>query len=124
MGQGRPRHLAGAAAPAAGTVRVSFDYLADELDNAKAWARDDFLLVNGTNVFLYPGGHRPSASRRRSRSTTESDWRVATGMHPSPARPTRYRESNYHDLVDMPLFIGRFDLDSVTVEGKVTRVAT
>ena len=63
-----------------------------------------------------------------------------TGLHPSTAHrilndltigrlvdrpePGSYREANYHDLVDMPLFIGRFDFDSVTVQGKVTRVAS
>ena len=36
---------------AAGTVTVRFDFLADTLDNAMAWSRPDFLLVNGTNVF-------------------------------------------------------------------------
>ncbi|HEX9165723.1 MAG TPA: PDZ domain-containing protein, partial [Gemmatimonadales bacterium] len=105
-----------------GTVRVSFDYYADELDNAKAWARDDFLLVNGTNVFLYPEGMGfgfPATVRVH----TEPAWRVATGMRRADSAHT-FREANYHDLVDMPLFIGRFDLDSVTVEGKVTRVAT
>jgi predicted metalloprotease with PDZ domain len=105
-----------------GTVRVSFDYAADELDNAKAWARDDFLLLNGTNVFLYPEGIGfgfPATVRVHA----EPGWRVATGMRRADSTNT-FRESNYHDLVDMPMFIGRFDLDSVTVEGKVTRVAT
>src|SRR6185436_8594523 len=37
-----------------GPVEVRFSYLADDLDNARAWARSDFLMVNGTNVFLYP----------------------------------------------------------------------
>ena len=37
-------------------VTVSFDYYADSLDNAMAWARDDFAFFNGTNVFLYPEG--------------------------------------------------------------------
>ena len=30
------------------------------LDNAMAWAGRDFLLFNGTNVFLYPEGRRLS----------------------------------------------------------------
>jgi predicted metalloprotease with PDZ domain len=108
--------------PKAGAVSVSFDYLADALDNAMAWSRDDFLLLNGTNVFPYPEGQGldfPATVVIR----TEPDWRVATGMRPGPT-PGTYQEANYHDLVDMPLFIGRFDLDSVNVNGKVTRVAT
>lgn len=108
--------------PRAGPVTLSFNYLADALDNAMAWARDDFLLLNGTNVFPYPEGQGldfPATVVIQ----TEPDWRVATGMRPGPT-PGTYQEANYHDLVDMPLFIGRFDLDSVTVNGKVTRVAT
>jgi predicted metalloprotease with PDZ domain len=105
-----------------GTVRVSFEYLADELDNAKAWARDDFLLLNGTNVFLYPEGAGFGFPATVT-ITTEPGWRVATGMRPTAGTNT-FREANYHDLVDMPMFIGRFDLDSVIVEGKATRVAT
>ena len=108
--------------PGAGPVTVSFDYLADNLDNAMAWARDDFLLLNGTNVFLYPEGQGLDFPATVA-VHTEPGWRVATGMRPGPV-PGTYREANYHDLVDMPLFIGRFDLDSVTVNGKVTRVAT
>src|SRR5687768_17698893 len=37
-------------AVAPGTVSVEFDFLADSLDNAMAWSKDDFLMDNGTNV--------------------------------------------------------------------------
>src|SRR5712671_4708703 len=40
----------------AGEVTVRFDYQADSLDNAFTWSRPDFLLFNGTNLFLYPEG--------------------------------------------------------------------
>ena len=33
------------------SIRVSFRYRADTLDNAMSWARPDFLLFNGTNLF-------------------------------------------------------------------------
>ena len=39
-----------------GAVTVRFDYIADSLDNADTWSRPDFLLFNGTNLFLYPEG--------------------------------------------------------------------
>ena len=38
------------------SVVVSFDFLADSLDNAFAWSRPDFAFFNGTNLFLYPEG--------------------------------------------------------------------
>src|SRR5204862_257262 len=80
------------------------------LDNAMSWARPDFLLVNGTNVFMYPEGRSPTFPATVV-VHTESDWQVATGMAPAGTRT--YGATNYHDLVDMPFFIGNFDLDSV-----------
>src|SRR5215218_6314761 len=38
--------------------------------------------------------------------------------------PRTYRAADYHELVDMPVFVGRFDLDSVTISGKVVRYGT
>lgn len=105
-----------------GEVTITFDFLADQLDNAKAWSRPDFLLVNGTNVFLYPEG-RSLDFPARVTVRTEPGWLVATGMTPDAA-PRSYRAGNYHDLVDMPFFIGRFDLDSTRVEGKWIRLAS
>ncbi len=102
-------------------ITVSFDYLADTLDNAMSWSRPDFLLFNGTNVFPYPEGRSfdfPATVRIR----TESGWRVATGMSPGSS-PLTYTASNYHDLVDMPFFVGRFDLDSARAGKGWLRIA-
>src|SRR5690606_6957527 len=91
------------------------------LDNAMSWSRSDFLLFNGTNVFPYPEGQSldfPASVRIR----TESDWRVVTGMAPGSA-PGSYSASNYHDLVDMPFFVGRFDLDSTRAGKGWLRIA-
>lgn len=105
-----------------GEVTVTFDFQADQLDNAMAWSKPDFLLVNGTNVLLYPEG-RSLEFPATVTVSTEPDWQVATGMSPAGAART-YTEGNYHDLVDMPFFIGRFDLDSAQVGGKWVRLAT
>lgn len=102
-------------------ITVSFTYFADSLDNAMAWAQRDFLLFNGTNLFLYPEG-RPLTFPARVTVHTEPDWRVATGMHAEGANS--YRATNYHDLVDMPFFIGRFDIDSAQISGKYVRYVT
>ena len=103
-------------------VTVSFDVLADTLDNAMSWTRPDFALFNGTNVFLYPEG-RGFDFPARVRIHTDSTWLVATGMAPAGARRT-YGASTYHDLVDMPFFVGRFDFDSVRVAGHWFRIAS
>ena len=34
------------------SISVTFDYQADTLDNAMAWAKPDFAFFNGTNLFL------------------------------------------------------------------------
>ena len=109
-------------ATGAGTVQLRFEFLADSLDNAMAWARPDFLMINGTNAFLYPEGIGFDFPATVTVST-EADWQVATGMRlVGPGRV--YREQNYHDLVDQPFFIGRIDLDGTTVGGKSWRIAS
>ncbi|HEY7634428.1 MAG TPA: PDZ domain-containing protein [Gemmatimonadales bacterium] len=104
------------------TVTVRFNYLADSLDNAMAWARPDFSFFNGTNLFPYPEGQGTNFAATVT-VKTQPDWQVATGMTPSQESRT-YREVNYHDLVDRPFFVGRFDYDSMQVAGVWTRLAT
>ena len=105
-----------------GEVTITFDFLANQLDNAMAWSAPEFLMVNGTNVFLYPEGRSLDFPAKVS-VTTESGWRVATGMTPD-AGARSWKAGNYHDLVDMPFFIGKFDFDSTQVAGKWIRLAS
>lgn len=105
-----------------GMVTVEFDFRADQFDNAKAWAVSDFAFVNGTNVFFYPEGRTLSFPATLTVETSEG-WKVATSMTPGTA-PRTYSAARYDDLVDMPLFIGNFDLDSAQVSGRWTRLAT
>jgi len=107
-------------ADGAGPVSVRFDYVADSLDNAMAWSRPDFAFFNGTNVFLYPEASDREFPADVVIHTTEG-WRVATGMTGGAGR---YSASRYHDLVDMPVFVGRFDLDSTQIDGRWYRLAT
>lgn len=104
------------------TVTVRFDYRADTLDTGMSWSAPDFAYFNGTNLFLYPEGRGfnfPAAVTIR----TAPGWRVATGLTPAP-EPGTYSAANYHDLVDMPTFVGAFDIDSSRVEGHWYRLAT
>jgi predicted metalloprotease with PDZ domain len=104
------------------SVTVRFDYIADTLDNAMAWARPDFVLFNGTNLLPYPEGAGldfPATVAVK----TQPGWMVATAMKPDRA-PRSFRETNYHDLVDMPFFVGRMDYDSMQVAGRWTRLAS
>ena len=100
---------------------IAFTYTADTLDNAMAWSTDDFLMVNGTTVFMYPDG-QPLDYPARLTVTTQSGWRVATGM--TAAGSHEFTSASYHELVDMPLFIGHFDLDSRPIAGHPVTLAT
>ena len=110
---------------AARSITVSFSLLADTLDTAASWATPDFVLFNGTNIFLYPEG-RPAEFAAAVVVVTEAEWKVATGMKPSGTSPAprAYSASNYHDLVDMPFMVGVFDLDSARIADRWTRLAT
>ena len=108
---------------ARGRVTVRFDYLADTLDNAMSWTRPDFALFNGTNLFFYAEGRGFDVGATVVVHTT-GGWQVATGMEQTASATstagagtvaTTYTARNYHDLVDMPFFVGRFDIDSVSV---------
>ena len=105
----------------AGQVRVSFNYSATKLDNANAWTKSDFAFFNGTNLFLYPEG-RPAEYPSTVVIHTSPSWRIATGM--TQTSSNSYSAPNYHDLVDMPFFVGRFDIDSAQAGGKTMRFAS
>src|SRR6266480_1527211 len=105
----------------AGMVRVSFKYLADAVDRAVAWTAPNFAFFNGTNVFLYPAGRGFTWPARVSIHTQPS-WLVATGMDPASG-VNNFTASNYHDLTDMPFYVGRFAIDSAQVAGKWIRLA-
>ena len=103
-------------------VTVTFDVHADTLDNAMAWTRPDFAMFNGTTVFLYPEG-RGFNFAATVRVEAPTSWLVATGMTYAGQAKT-FTAPSYHDLVDMPFFVGRFDLDSARVSDMWVRLAT
>jgi len=105
----------------AGTVRVTFNYLADAVDRAVAWTAPNFAFFNGTNLFFYPAGRGFNWPARVS-VRTEASWRIATGMDPAPGT-NNFTATNYHDLTDMPFYVGRFAIDSTQIAGKWIRLA-
>ncbi len=105
----------------AGEVTVHFDSKADSLDNAMSWTKSDFGFFNGTNLFLYPEEQGADFSAAVE-VHTEPSWQIATGMPRTSANT--FAASNYHDLVDAPFFVGRFDIDSTSVLGKTVRFVT
>lgn len=107
--------------PKSGKVEVNFDYKADSLDNGNSWTKPNFSFFNGTNLFFYPEGMGMNFPATVSVKTNPV-WRVATGMHSTGINT--FSAANYHDLVDMPFFVGQFDIDSTTIAGKPFRFAS
>ena len=101
-------------------VTVRFEARADSLDNAFNWATENFALINGTGVFLYPEG-QPLEFASSVTVQTEPSWRVTSGL--AFAKGT-FSAPTYHELVDGPFFVGQFDLDSTKVAGRTMRLAT
>lgn len=106
---------------ARGNVELTYQVRADTLDTAGSWTREDFGFFNGTNVFLMVEGRMETPARVAVR--TEPGWRIATAMTPADSAHT-FRAADFHDLVDHPFFVGRFDLDSAQVGGRWMRLAT
>lgn len=106
---------------APGEIRVTFKYLANTINRAVAWTQPNFSFFNGTNLFLYPAG-RSFDWPATVTVHTEPTWRIATGMTPT-SEPHTYSATRYHDLVDMPFFVGRFAIDSTRVLDHWVRLA-
>lgn len=107
--------------PRPGEVSVRYRVRTDELDVAGSWSDGDFAFLNGTNLLLFVEGRPETPAQLVVR--TEPDWRVATGMTPGDSTH-RYRARDVHDLLDHPMFIGRFDVDSARVADRWMRLAT
>jgi len=108
--------------PRAGQIAVSFEYKADSLDNANSWSKPDFAFFNGTNLFFYPEGQGTDFNATVT-VHTNAGWKIATGMKPATTANS-FTATNYHDLVDMPFFVGMFDIDSTTIVGRTFRFAS
>ena len=104
------------------TITLSFGYTADSMDNAMSYATREFSFFNGTNLLPYPEG-RSTDFTATVTVNTESDWRIATGMTPASA-PRTYTASNYHDLIDMPFFVGPLEVDSTRIGETMFYTAT
>jgi len=103
-------------------ITLAFAYTADSMDNAMAWATREFAFFNGTNVLPYPEG-RPTDFAATVTINTEGNWQVVTGMTPGSS-PGTWTARNYHDLVDMPFFIGPLEVDSARIGEAMFRTAT
>ena len=106
-----------------GAARIVARFLTDPDSVALELSRagPDFAYFNGTNLFLYPtdGGLDFASDVYLD---VPAGWRIATGLA-SAGEPGHFRAASYHDLVDSPTFLGRFEEDSVVVDGRPIRFA-
>ncbi len=101
-------------------VRVSFDFLANNLSLDGSLLRADFGFFNGTNLFLYP--ERNYDFPARVRFDLPPEWRVATELRET-GEPGVYSAADFHELVDNPTFLGHFAIDSTRADGRWVRLA-
>ena len=104
-----------------GAVEVRYSVRADSLDSSTSWTGVEFGYFNGTNVFPFVEGRLDLAATVKVH--TEPGWLVTSGMTPD-ATAREYRATDFHDLVDHPFFVGRYDLDSALVADRWMRLAT
>jgi predicted metalloprotease with PDZ domain len=107
------------ASPAAGTVRLLYDVRADTVNLSGSLLKDDFGLLNFTNLFVYPEERYDFASTVR---LLPAGWRIATELEDGGA-PATFSADNYDELVDAPTFIGHFGIDSLQADGVWIRLA-
>jgi predicted metalloprotease with PDZ domain len=100
-------------------VIVSFDFLADTIDLSLARIRGDFGQFLGTNLFLFEEGRLDHDAEVRFR--LPAGWQVTTALKSAPGG--FYTAADYHELADAMTFVGRYNLDSLQVDGKWIRVA-
>ena len=104
----------------ASRVRVSFDYLAEEVGLSQSLLREDFGFFNGTNLFVFPetGYDFPAVVT----FDLPAGWKVATELADGD-EPGTFRARDYHELVDNPTFLGHFGIDSTLVDNTWIRLA-
>jgi len=105
----------------AGEVVLTYHVRAQHADVSASWTGEEIAFFNGTTVFLAVDGQLELPAHVRVR--TDAAWRVATGMTPGDSA-RQFRARDYHDLVDHPMLVGRFDIDSLQVLDKWMRLAT
>jgi len=104
----------------AGTVRISFDYAVEGIARSNGNASGNFAYFSGA-PFLYPVAQGYAWPAKVS-ILTEREWRVSSALKAGGA-PNTFVATNYHELVDAPFYIGRFDIDSSRAGNRWLRLA-
>ncbi|MGA9996834.1 MAG: PDZ domain-containing protein [Pyrinomonadaceae bacterium] len=99
----------------ASSVKIDFDYTANQLDLNKSLITPTYAILNGTNFFFYVKGHTLDTAETVT-FKLPAGWRIATGLAPT-SDPATFEAENYDVLVDSPAVVGEFDLVTLPLRG-------
>lgn len=99
----------------ASSVKIDFDYTANQLDLNKSLITPTYAILNGTNFFFYVKGHTLDVPETVT-FKLPAGWRIATGLAPTGDAATFEAES-YDVLVDSPAVVGEFDMVTLPLRG-------
>lgn len=105
----------------ASSVKIEFEYAANQLDLNKSIIKPDYAILNGTNFFFYIKGHTldlPVSVTFR----LPPAWNIATTLTKT-SDPATFTAENYDVLVDSPVLVGKFDLVTLALRGVPHRLA-
>jgi predicted metalloprotease with PDZ domain len=105
----------------ASSVKIDFEYAANQLDLNKSIIKPDYAILNGTNFFFYIKGHTldlPVSVTFR----LPPGWSIATALTAMPD-PATFTAESYDVLVDCPVLAGEFDLVTLGLHGVPHRLA-
>ena len=100
-------------------VAIEFSTNPDSLMLNYSMITPDFAVLNNSNLLVHPEGSLDFPGEL----TVEvpQGWRLASGL--TSSGPNSFRMNSYHDLIDDPIFAGRFWHDSLQVDGRYIRFA-
>ncbi|MGB7924529.1 MAG: hypothetical protein WCF57_14905 [Pyrinomonadaceae bacterium] len=105
----------------ASSVKIEFEYAANQLDLNKSIIKPGYAVLNGSNFFFYIKGHTldlPVSVTFR----LPPGWKIATALN-STSDPATFTAENYDVLVDSPVLVGEFDAVTLPLRGVPHRLA-
>jgi len=103
------------------TLKIEFDYQAEELDMNKSKVNPTYAILNGANFLFYIKDHTmdiPESITYR----LPPDWSLATPLA-ATAESATFAAENYDTLVDAPALVGQFDVVTFSLRGVPHRLA-
>jgi predicted metalloprotease with PDZ domain len=97
------------------SVKIEFEYAADQFDLNKTIIKPGYAALNGTNFFFYIKGHTLDLPETVT-FKLPAGWNIATGLTPT-SDPMTFTAESYDALVDCPALVGEFDLVTRSLRG-------